>query len=280
VTKEYVCPILDRSTPVDETGFSRDSWSLVRCRETGFVFLANPPEYAELESEFAWEETSTAERKRREQDQPLASRVSWFAKRAKIAFFPRRNKIAELAFEVALSNVRSDALHLLDVGCGWGHLMLDVHDRLAKVGRNVVPLGIEVSKRLAAASARRVIPLGGNVLLANALDGIQQLEMESIDLVIMSSFLEHECRPLCVLRRLRPRLRAGGAVIVKVPNFACWNRILRGRNWCGFRYPDHVNYFTPSTLRRLAREAGFTVARQSLLDRFPLSDNMYAILTG
>jgi 2-polyprenyl-3-methyl-5-hydroxy-6-metoxy-1,4-benzoquinol methylase len=279
VTKEYVCPILDRSTPVDETGISRDSWSLVRCRETGFVFLADPPDYAELESEFAWEETSTAERKRREQDEPLASRVSWFAKRAKIALFPRRNKVAELALEVARGSVRSDPLHLLDVGCGWGHLMVDIHDRLAQVGRKVVPRGIEVSKRLAAASARRVSPLGGNVLLANALDGIQLLEPESIDLVIMSSFLEHECRPLCVLRQLRPKLRSSGAVIVKVPNFACWNRILRGRKWCGFRFPDHVNYFTPGTLRRLAREAGFTVSRQKLLDRFPLSDSMYAILT-
>jgi len=95
----------------------------------------------------------------------------------------------------------------------------------------------------------------------------------------MSSFLEHECRPLSLLKQLHPILKSKGVIILKVPNFACWNRIIRGRKWCGFRYPDHVNYFTPRTLRRLAQEAGFTVSRQNYLDKFPLSDNMYAVLT-
>jgi hypothetical protein len=31
---------------------------VVRCRETGFVFLANPPDYSQFESNFAWEKTS------------------------------------------------------------------------------------------------------------------------------------------------------------------------------------------------------------------------------
>ena len=117
------------------------------------------------------------------------------------------------------------------------------------------------------------------VISANAIDGSSELNPDSIHVVVMSSFLEHECRPLSLLKRLYPILTAKGVIIVKVPNFACWNRIIRGRRWCGFRYPDHVNYFTPRTLRRLAQEAGFTVSRQSYLDKFPFSDNMYAILT-
>ena len=66
-------------------------------------------------------------------------------------------------------------------------------------------------------------------------------------------------------------------VILKVPNYACWNRKLRGKKWCGYRFPDHVNYFTPETLRILAETADFRV-RQTLWDRLPLSDNMYAVL--
>ena len=67
-------------------------------------------------------------------------------------------------------------------------------------------------------------------------------------------------------------------MIVKAPNFASWNWVVRGKKWCGFRYPDHVNYFTPQTLTLLASEGGFAVARQNVLDKFPLSDNMYAVL--
>jgi hypothetical protein len=53
-----VCPILGRPTEIEQTGFSRESWEVVRCRETGFVFLANPPDYSQFESNFAWEKTS------------------------------------------------------------------------------------------------------------------------------------------------------------------------------------------------------------------------------
>jgi len=99
-----------------------------------------------------------------------------------------------------------------------------------------------------------------------------------MDVVIMSSFLEHESQPLELLKRIHPILASDGVIILKVPNFASWNRILRGRKWCGFRFPDHVNYFTPKTLKQLAQNANFTITRQSFFDRFPFNDSMYAVL--
>jgi hypothetical protein len=80
-----------------------------------------------------------------------------------------------------------------------------------------------------------------------------------------------------LLRKLHRVLSQDGLVVLKVPNFACVNRLLRGGRWCGFRYPDHVNYFTPTTLRRLALESGFEVS-QGFLDCLPTSDTMYAVL--
>jgi hypothetical protein len=50
-----------------------------------------------------------------------------------------------------------------------------------------------------------------------------------------------------------------------------------GRRWCGFRYPDHLNYFTPKTLVALAAKAGFETGF-GLTGRLPTSDNMWAIL--
>jgi hypothetical protein len=66
-------------------------------------------------------------------------------------------------------------------------------------------------------------------------------------------------------------------VIVKMPNYASINRHVTGRKWCGFRLPDHVNYYTPRTLVALAARAGFKVSF-GLLGRQPLSDNMWAVL--
>jgi hypothetical protein len=64
---------------------------------------------------------------------------------------------------------------------------------------------------------------------------------------------------------------------VKVPNFASMNRVVMGRHWCGFRHPDHLNYFTPKTLRLLAEATGFDV-ELPFLDALPTDDNMVAIL--
>jgi len=276
---QVTCPILDRDAAVDVTPFSRNPWSIVRCRETGFVFLADPPDYSQLETEFAWEKTSAAEKKRRETEEPVVSAVSSLAKSAKAMLFPKRNKIASLAIAIMQAKKQSASLRVLDIGCGAGNLMVEIHERFASLGRDVVPFGIEVSRLLAEASQDRVDGLGGKVVCANAIDGVSQLEHGSIDVTVMSSFLEHECQPLRLLKQLHPILATDGEVVLKVPNFACWNRVVRGRKWCGFRFPDHVNYFTPQTLQKLAQEAGYTVSRQNLLDKFPFSDNMYAILT-
>lgn len=275
---ESLCPILDRPTGVQLTPYCRESWSIVRCLETGFVFLHAPPQVAQLQDEFAWEKTSSAERQRRLQDEPVAARISQTIKHARQVASPNRNKIASMTLSIAASMPSANPLRILDVGCGTGSLMVELHNRCTQMGRSMVPIGIEVSTGLAAASASVVTPLGGHVIPSNAIEGVRQLEKQSIDVAVMSSFLEHESRPLVLLRELSEALTATGAIVLKVPNFSCWNRHLRGRKWCGFRFPDHVNYFTPRTLRRLANEAGFRLARQRLRDRSPLSDNMYAVL--
>ncbi len=131
---------------------------------------------------------------------------------------------------------------------------------------------------MAAACDERFARWGGYVICSNALDGADQIAPDSIDAVILSTFLEHEYQPLKLLKRLQSSLKADGVMILKVPNFNSWNRHIRGQRWPGFRYPDHVNYFTPQTLARLVQEADLYLARQTIWDKLPLSDNMYAVL--
>jgi SAM-dependent methyltransferase len=206
------------------------------------------------------------------------SYVYSFVKKAKVTLAPNRNRIAGIACGILRAMPGDQPLRVLDIGCAWGDNLAEIHERCAGWGRAVVPFGIEISRYLADESQARVSPFGGKVICASAVEGVTQMERESIDLALLSSLLEHEYQPLQLLQGLHGVLAAEGAVAIKVPNFASWNRIIRGRRWCGFRFPDHVNYFTPKTLQRLAEEAGFTVARQNVLDRFPLSDSMYAVL--
>ncbi|XZE54635.1 methyltransferase domain-containing protein [Planctomycetaceae bacterium SH139] len=149
--------------------------------------------------------------------------------------------------------------------------------RFQRQNQTVIPSGIEVSINSAKVAQEVVSPLGGQVIQASAIAGVSALEPKSLDVMVMSSFLEHESQPLLLLQRLRDALTDQAIIVLKVPNFACVNRVLRGNKWCGFRFPDHTNYFTPATLRCLAAEAGF-VCRQSFLDKLPSSDTMYAVL--
>jgi len=275
---KLVCPILEVVTEVEPTEYSRDQWLVVRCRTTGLVFLANPPSYEQLAEQFAWEKSWQVESRRRRADEPLVSRLSSVAKRLKMTLLPRRNKMLSLICQTVATQPAERQIRFIDIGCGCGTLMQKVQERLQSKGHEAVPMGIEVSKQLASIAQAKVAQFGGKVLVQGSVDGVMQLEADSIDLVIMSSFLEHEFQPMRLFRELRRVLHFDGSIVLKVPNFASWNRIVRGRKWSGFRHPDHVSYFTPQTLTTLAEAEKFTISRQGLRERFPLNDNMYAVL--
>jgi predicted SAM-dependent methyltransferase len=115
------------------------------------------------------------------------------------------------------------------------------------------------------------------VLQASAIEGLKRLGDMKFDCIIMCSFLEHEISPKPLLRLCHECLAAAGCIIIKVPNYASWNRKIRRNRWCGFRYPDHVNYFTPSTLKKMLEDTGFKIIRMNFFDRIPTSDSLWAV---
>ena len=95
--------------------------------------------------------------------------------------------------------------------------------------------------------------------------------------VIMSSVAEHEKQPKTLLAHVARVLEDGGTAYIRVPNFGSVNRVVMGAKWCGFRHPDHVNYFTVATLRRMAAECGLGVRLLNPI-RLPFDDNINALL--
>lgn len=259
-----LCPICgtdNRTRPVH--AYSQSPWELKQCAQCGLVYLENPPAYQHLESDFAWEKTWAEEGARRRQSEP----VLYHAGRALQAIpkrLLRRDKLMSLVHRYFAPGP------ILDVGCAGGHTLL-------KLPPDYVPFGIEVSKELARRAHERFAARGGDVIQGDALAAMPRFQAGFFTGIIMSSYLEHETDPRAALvaaaRLLRPRAR----VIIKVPNYACWNRSVRGARWCGFRFPDHVNYFTPELLTRLLQSAGLAVMRFSALDRLPTSDNMWLV---
>ena len=137
---------------------------------------------------------------------------------------------------------------VLDVGCGNGH-------RLDRWPPECVPFGIELEAQVIPEARARFEARGGRVVHAPAVDGMREFADGAFDGAILRAYLEHEPDPRAVLSALRPKLKKAATAIVKVPNYGCLNRKVRGSRWCGFRFPDHVNYFTPDSLRTMVKSA-------------------------
>lgn len=272
-----VSPLLERDGGTRVLDIAPAPWVVRQCNETGFVFLENPPGYDSLREELAWEVTSRRESRARATAEPARYAISTAVKRVRHDIL-KRNKMVDLTAELAW-RVPHDEIRLLDLGCGAGQLLGLVMDRLPPaVRQRCRPHGIEISNELAARAQRALAAHGGSCIHEPALDGLQAFADGYLDVIVMSSYLEHEIQPMPLLRACAKRLRDGGRIVIKVPNHACWNRALRGSRWCGYRWPDHVNYFTPRTLRACADAAGLRVWRLSWLDRLPISDSLYAVL--
>ena len=118
-------------------------------------------------------------------------------------FSRRRADILEL--------VPADARRILSVGCGAAVTEAE----LVKEGRSVV--GIELNPGAAAIARRRGLEVfeGDATALDKALEG------REFDCLIYADVLEHIADPVAVAAGHVRRLRAGGTVIISVPNFRC-----------------------------------------------------------
>ena len=130
---------------------------------------------------------------------------------------------------------------------------------------------------LAKIANERFAERGGACVRASAIEALRAFPDGFFTGAMLRSYLEHEVEPREVLHELARALTPGGTAIVKVPNYGSLNRRLTGRKWCGFRYPDHVNYFTVRSLTKMADGAGFSVSF-GLTGAIPISDNMWCAL--
>lgn len=272
-----ISPLLEVRGEEIDLPYAPSPWILKQCAHTGVIFLANPPAYTELSDNFAYEVTFKRESEARQKAEPIRYAISTTLKRIRGRLL-KRNKTLKLLRSI-ISTKQEKRINVLDIGCGWGELLENLLKSLPPSLKNrCVPHGIEISRELSRLSDSKLQPLGGRCLHASAQDGILGFEDQYFDVIVMASFLEHEANPLPVLNGCRTRLKPNGTILIKVPNYDCYNRRLRGQKWCGFRWPDHVNYFTPTTLKAIVEASGLEIVRMSWLDKNPLSDNMYAVL--
>jgi SAM-dependent methyltransferase len=243
--------------------YSKDEWIIKKCARCHLVYLENPPAYKELEEAYAWEKTSRQVADEKKKKESVLRRGVRVIERYKDKLI-RRDKLIDLAKQYF------PAGHIIDVGCGRGEVM-------ARLDKRYTPSGIEISKQLSQGAKKIAESRGGRVFCGNALLGLDSFEKNFFGAAIMSAYFEHESAPREVLQKILRILKPGAPLVIKVPNYGCLNRMVTQKKWCGFRYPDHANYWTPKTLKQIIGDTGFEIVRFNFRDRLPISDNMWLI---
>jgi 2-polyprenyl-3-methyl-5-hydroxy-6-metoxy-1,4-benzoquinol methylase len=175
----------------------------------------------------------------------------------------RRCRRVVQSIAAATNGVTLAGQRMLDIGCDTGAFLI-----VAKEELGIIPVGIDVAGRAAAVARSNGIEAYQTDLedAPETLTGF--CAITAIDLI------EHVANPAGFLREVGRRLQPGGPVYLETPNIQSFvykfgnllATITRGRPAALFERlfpPEHIQYFTRSSLTALARGAGLEVVQMS-----------------
>lgn len=212
---------------------------LRRCKQCKMVFLDRPCE-AVAENGYYHKH--------------LARRMQAMPGREELDLEYRRQLPAlnETLARVGQQAKRSQPGRVLDAGCGSGFLLRRFQEQGWKTR------GIDLDADCVAV-CREIYGLD---VSCESIDKLE--EDQSFDCIVLTDALEHFAHPLPALRTLRRLLAPGGRLLIKAPNwnigrFYVWTCKDKARFPSNLHiYWEHLNYFSPATLRQAFQAAGYT----------------------
>lgn len=142
------------------------------------------------------------------------------------------------------------ALKLLDFGSGGGRFLA----MAAQFGFDAY--GVDVSE------GRDTVAAAYGVRIFRDLRAFDDAIDRKLDAVTLFQVLEHLPDPLLVLQELASRLRSGGQLVVEVPDCSDLDPERDFEHFHAVQPLEHVNAFTPESLKRIVERAGFRRIRR------------------
>jgi len=214
--------------------FKKDGFGFVNCAECDTVFI-NPRPTFKMLSEFY--RSSMSLKHWNDKIFPASERS-----RRDHIFIPRVNRVVELCRKYGVAvNV------LLDVGAGFGTFC----EQIGKLDFFKQIIAVEPCHDLAESCRSK-----GIRVIEKPIEEVN-FDERRIGAVTCFELIEHLYCPGDFLRICSRGMHKGGLLILTTPNIKGFDLSLLGRlsdNICG---PNHLNYFTPDSIKHLLGKCGF-----------------------
>lgn len=142
---------------------------------------------------------------------------------------------------------------VLDIGCGSGFFLTYLRSRGWQV------YGLETAEEHVA-FARETLGLSHVLMQAWP---VTNGNFRNYDAVSMIHLIEHMPDPITALIAAHHSLCKGGALLLETPNIDSWPARIFGPQWVTLDAPRHMVIFSPKSLARCLRSAGFEEIRMT-----------------
>ncbi len=151
---------------------------------------------------------------------------------------------------------------LLDVGCGVGFFLHELHA--------VFPEAEAIGVEMGPGAADRAASLPGLTVLREPFEALD-LPAGSVDVLSMNHLLEHLPEPAAAQRTAAELVRPGGLIEVEIPRMGGWGQARLGRWWWPHLPPQHIQLFSRDGLVALLAQAGFSEVCSERTTGYPLT---------
>ena len=134
---------------------------------------------------------------------------------------------------------------LLEIGCAYGFFLEEARGFYDAAG-------IEIADAAVAFCRARGLFVTSGVAEESVL-----AQFGMLDVIVLLDVIEHLPDPQSTLALCRQHLNPGGVIVITTGDFGSFYARLAGRNWRLMTPPQHLWFFTPQSIRRLAHSLGF-----------------------
>jgi SAM-dependent methyltransferase len=230
-----VSPFYEEERPAEPL-WQVGGFSIVRCKDSGLVYVANPLPEGELAAFYSVEyfegESGRKGYASYRQDEPVL--------RANF-----RDLVRRLAGDAARAGLDPGTLDLLDWGCAYGYFLDEARRSFGRV------CGVEINEGVAEIARSR---LGLDV--RSGPSASRSFSAGSFDVITLWDVIEHVSRPRATLLEVARLLRPGGSLYLTTGDIGSPLARLLGRRWRLVNPPQHVTYFSQRTLTGLLSACG------------------------